>query len=151
MTQEGNACRFFIFEALDRYGLPISESAIRLLSMIAAHESGDFHYVRQVNGPALSLFQIEPATYGDLVDYADERDLYIANCMPVAPWRLVYDQLFAAAVARLFFLRFPEPLPDADDLHELARYAKQRWNTHLGKATPEHYLTAYLKHFSQEE
>ena len=148
MTDEGHACRQLIDDALLYYRLPTTEAAIRLLCMIAAHESGDFHYVRQRRGPALSLFQMEPATFDDVCDYAQRRNLYIASYLPCSPWRLVFDQRFAAAMARIFFLRFPEPLPDADDMHALACYAKGYWNTYLGKATPDQYLNAYLQHFA---
>ncbi len=134
--------------ALDYYRLPASESAIRLLCMISAHESGDFHYVQQLRGPALSLFQIEPATFTDLCHYAKKRHFSINIELPSSPWRLVFDQRFAAAMARIFFLRFNEPIPD--DLHAMADYAKQYWNTYLGKATAQQYFNAYSKHFKEK-
>ncbi len=146
MTPEGNACRVMIQTALDRYGLPVSESALRLLCMIAAHESGGFLYVKQVNGPALSFFQMEPVTYIDVCDYAVWRD-YLPGELPSPPERLIFDAPFAAALGRLFFLRFSEPLPAEDDLTALAQYAKQYWNTALGKATVAQYESAYRKHF----
>lgn len=150
MTDAGQACRDCIINALQHYHLSVTESAVRLISMVAAHESGDFHYVRQLRGPALSLFQIEPATFIDLCRYAETRRFAIAGELPCSPWRLVFDQRFAAAMARIFFLRFKEPLPEPDDLNGLAAYAKQYWNTHLGKATPEQYFNAYQKHFTEE-
>lgn len=150
MTPEGTACRQLVDDALTHYQLPATESAIRLLCMIAAHESGDFHYVRQLRGPAMSLFQIEPATFENLCNFAINRRLTIASSLPCSEWQLVFDQRFAAAMGRVFFLRFKEPLPGADNLDDLARYAKQYWNTHLGKATPDDYLNAYLEHFTED-
>ena len=147
MTPEGNACRQLIREALRKYDLPGSDAAVRLLEMIAAHESGGFTYSRQLGGPALSLFQIEPATYRDLCDYASSRYLAICHEFPRNPMRLVFDPCFAAGMARVFFLRFPEPLPDRDDITALAEYAKYRWNTALGKATPQQYETAWRRYY----
>ena len=148
MTEPGKACRELIIDALDYYRLPSSESAIRLLCMIAAHESGDFHYVQQLRGPALSLFQIEPATFTDLCHYAKKRHFSINIELPSSPWRMVFDQRFAAGMARIFFLRFSEPIPD--NLHAMADYAKQYWNTYLGKATAQQYFNAYSKHFEEK-
>ena len=148
MTEPGKACRELVIDALDYYQLPASESAVRLLCMIAAHESGDFHYVRQLRGPALSLFQIEPVTFDDLCQYAQKRHFSINNEFPCSPWRLVFDQRFAAAMARIFFLRFSEPIPDK--LHTMADYAKQYCNTYLGKATAQQYFNAYSKHFEEK-
>jgi len=148
MTEPGKACRELVIDALDYYRLPASESAVRLLCMIAAHESGDFHYVRQLRGPALSLFQIEPATFTDLCQYAQKRHFAINIELPCSAWRLVFDQRFAAAMARIFFLRFSEPIPDK--LHAMADYAKQYWNTYLGKAKAQQYFNAYSKHFEEK-
>ena len=103
MTPEGKACRQLIREALIKYDLPDSGAAVRLLEMIAAHESGGFTYSRQLGGPALSLFQIEPVTYRDLCDYASSRELAICSEFPRNPMRLVFDPCFAAGMARVFF------------------------------------------------
>ena len=132
--------------ALGYYDLPAQEEAIQLLCMIAAHESGRFMFVRQKNGPALSLFQMEPKTFADVQAYAIHRDLKIASELPCPPERLIFDQLFSAAISRIFFLRFPESLPKT--FEEMAVYAKQKWNTALGKATVDDYLRAYKRDFS---
>ena len=147
MTPEGKACRQLIREALIKYDLPDSGAAVRLLEMIASHESGGFTYSRQLGGPALSLFQIEPVTYRDLCDYASSRELAICSEFPRNPMRLVFDPCFAAGMARVFFLRFPEPLPDEDNITALAEYAKYRWNTELGKATPAQYEAAWRQYY----
>lgn len=146
MTPYGQSCRLMVTTALDHYALPNTEPAIQLLCMVAAHESGRFQFVRQVNGPALSLFQMEPNTYKDVQDYALRKKLKIVVDLPSPPERLIFDSLFSAAMSRIFFLRFPEPLPK--DLDGLAIYAKQYWNTHLGKATVGDYLNAYRRDFN---
>lgn len=138
-----------IEQALDQYGLPKSEAAIRLLCMIAAHESGGFLYSKQVRGPALSFFQLEPASYTDVCAYAMRKG-YLKGEIPGPVERIIFDPTFAAAIARIFILRIPEPLPDPDNLRGLARYAKKYWNTNLGKATPGMYLEAYQEYFGEK-
>ena len=44
-----------------------SESAVNLLLMTVAHESRMGHYIAQVGGPALGVYQIEPTTARDVV------------------------------------------------------------------------------------
>ena len=144
MTPEGRECRRMIASALGDYGLPCSEAALRLLCMIAAHESGGFTYSKQVRGPAISLFQIEPRTYKDLMAYADRKGI---KCPNGPPEQLIFNEGLAAALGRLFFMRFPEKLPDKDDIPAMATYAKQRWNTNYGAATPDDYESAYREHF----
>ena len=135
-----------IHTALRKAQLPVSESAIRLLLMIAAHESGGFMYVRQVGGPALGLFQMEPLTYTDTMRYISERqDRFPAfrwDSLP-RPYALAVDAQLAAQMARIYLMRFPEALPDKDDLEGLAKYAKTYWNTEKGKATWQDYYNAY--------
>ncbi len=115
--------------------------------MVAAHESGGFSYVKQVNGPALSLFQVEPPTFTDVLDYASRRQLLSGDDLHSPPERLIFDSSYASAIGRIFFMRFPEPLPDPDNIVGLSVYAKNYWNTHMGKATPELYEEAYREWF----
>ena len=82
MTPEGEQCRQMICTALADYHLPDSESAIRLLCMIAAHESGGFRFTKQIRGPAVSLFQIEPASFRDVCNYAKRKGIDIPNAPP---------------------------------------------------------------------
>ena len=145
MTPAGQQCRRMIVTALTHYGLPCSESALRLLCMIAAHESGGFTYSKQLRGPALSLFQIEPRTYRELIQYGKRKGLKLPNGPPE---QLIFDTHLSAALGRLFFMRFKEPLPDKDDVPGMAAYAKKRWNTRYGKATAEDYESAYREHFT---
>ena len=43
-----------------------SEDAVDLLMMTAAAESNLGEYLRQINGPALGAFQMEPGTHDDI-------------------------------------------------------------------------------------
>jgi hypothetical protein len=50
------------------------------------------------------------------------------------------NHFYAAAMCRVFYLRVPERLPQADDSAAMARYWKRYYNTHLGKGTVEGFL-----------
>lgn len=151
MTKLALTVRTAIERALVRFDLPDSESAVRLLLMISAHESGGFTYCKQLNGPALGLFQMEPATFDFLMKYLERTGKYSRVSRSALFNRLLIDVELAAAVARVYLLTIPEPLPDADDIEALADYAKKYWNTEKGKATPLMYLVAFLKHVWGEE
>lgn len=127
-----------------------SEAAENLLMMTAAHESMGFKHRRQIGGPALSYFQIEPATLQDLYDnYLSYRpgrqaelDKWYSGDRLVA---LENDDRYATAVARMIYARVKDPLPAYDDLEALALYAKRYWNTPEGKASPGKYRDDYLR------
>ena len=144
---QGKWLQIQIKRALVQNNLPCSSAAIALLSMIAAHESGGFTYNKQIQGPALSIYQIEPATYDDVCAYAMEKD-YLKGELPNPPERLIFDLDFATCIARIFFLRFKERIPSRDNIEGLANYAKKYWNTDKGKARPEYYSRAYLKYWA---
>lgn len=151
VSEMGQVCRAIVKKSLSWYELPGTENAIRLLCMIAAHESGDFHYIKQVKGPALGIFQMEPATYDDVVAYIkrnQERFVMLAHDLPEPAEYMAFNPVYAAAIGRVYLLRVPEPLPDSDDIDGLAHYAKDHWNTHLGAAQWEDYRDAWLKHYS---
>lgn len=152
MTIMGKLCHDLVTQALDWYELPINNgSAIQLLCMIAAHESGDFHYIKQVKGPALSIFQMEPNTYNDVVEYIKRRQEQfpvLVHDMPKPAEYMAFDPVYGAAIGRVFLLRVPEALPKTDDIDGLARYAKDHWNTYLGAAKWEDYRNAWQRHFS---
>ena len=142
--------------ALKELGL-YSVAAELLVLGTAAHESGGFQYLKQVNGPALSWWQIEPATHADLWQRTVPR--IEASNPPVAAalWgmvrrrhagtptadELVVNPYYAAAVCRLLYFRAPEPLPAADDLNGMAGLWKRRYNTPLGKGRPDDWISAY--------
>ena len=152
MSIMGKICHDVVTQALEWYGLPDNNgSAIQLLCMIAAHESGDFHYIKQVKGPALSIFQMEPNTYNDVMEYIKRRQEQfpiLVHDMPKPAEYMAFDPVYAAAIGRVFLLRVPKPLPLTNDIEGLAKYAKDHWNTHLGAAKWEDYLEAWLRHYS---
>lgn len=120
----------------------------KFILMIIAHESMQGRYIKQVKGPALGLSQMEPFTHNAIVSYLRERRPEIVHYMHkyhggFDSEKLIYDLRYMVAMSRLFFVRFPERLPD-ESATSLAEYAKRRWNTIAGAAEPRDYLEAYL-------
>ena len=126
-----------------------SSDAVKLLMMIAAHESDLGKYIKQVNGPALGIFQIEPATHDDVWTNGDSCEVnasrlgYVWECDATSA-RLEYDLQYQILIARQKLFMISEPLPSGDDEIAMANYCKKYWNTDLGKATSEDYHDAYI-------
>lgn len=133
-----------------------SPKAVELLMMTAAAETNLGFYIKQIKGPALGIFQMEPATHNDIFEnwLVYKSDLFKRavdsfynegmsdelNLMGNLPYQIV--------MARCHYLRNRAPIPEHWMLGELAKYYKHVWNTHLGDATPEKALRAYLKYAS---
>ncbi len=150
MTESGVICREQIIKALRWYQLPDTESAIRLLCMIAAHESGDFYYIHQLKGPAIGLFQMEPRTYEDICIYIRQRQddfPLLVYDMPQPVEYMAFNHIYATGISRVYLIRKPDLFPDPDDIEGLARYAKQHWNTPSGAALWTDYQDAWFRHF----
>ena len=124
-----------------------SPEAEALLDNIAIAESG-YRHVRQINGPARSWWQMEPRTHDDLfknflgpsgrqylLDGLAELSNYVGDAgeLDNNPW-------YAAAMARIFFLRFPSPLPDQDDIKGHAHLWKAKYNTVEGAGSEGEFL-----------
>lgn len=137
-----------------------SDAAENLLLCTAAHESHLGHYLKQVRGPALGIYQIEPATHKDVwVNYLAYRNDLVSkvksltssinsNALP-ADDQLITNLAYATAIARLIYQRAPDALPDADDIDGLANYWKQYYNTPLGKGTTDDFITHYHQYVVQ--
>ena len=125
-------------ECLTEWGL-YSHAVVELMCMIVAHESMQGRYRKQVNGPALSLFQIEPPTHDDIWQHGPSmkaRAKRFGIVQNVAS--LETDDRYAIFVARHHLMRDPNPVPTTPE--DMARYCKSYWNTSSGKATAEKYL-----------
>ena len=130
-----------------------SEDAEELLMFTCAVESDGGHYLKQIKGPALGIYQMEPETYNDLwQNYIKERNSvslillsnFDASRMPSED-RLIYDLRFATAMARLHYARFPEKLPLKNDVIGLWEYYKKYYNTASGKAQHDLAIAKYVK------
>ncbi len=132
-----------------------SPEAEDLLIMTAAHESRGGEYLSQLgDGPAYGVFQMEKGTFNDLWrtlkdeksplhKYAQKIMVACDLASPPQPEDMQGNLYLATAMARIYYLRVTKPIPK--DIDEMSVYAKKYWNTELGKATPENYLSAYLR------
>ena len=128
-----------------------SPAAEELLVFTCATESLGGTFIHQVNGPALGIYQMEPEIYSELwQNYLKSNSHLIMKLMASFsvinvpdPSRLIYDLRFATAMARIFYLRVPEPLPDPKDINAIWAYYKKYYNTEKGKATQTDSITNY--------
>lgn len=140
-----------IHPALEKVEL-YSPEAVALVLGTACVESQCGEFLRQYpNGPALGIFQIEPATYEDLMkNYLDFRPELKAKVMALYCEGLNIEQnltcnlMFQAAVCRLIYLRVSEKIPN--NLAGMANYWKKYYNTSKGKGTPEKFIEAYERY-----
>ena len=141
--------------SLEEVGLH-SDAAEDLVMGTAAQES-HLQYVKQLGGgPALSLFQIEPATYNDYWDnYLQHREdlsdkIFEAiqyddevQKVPPDPERMVWDLKFASIMCRIHYRRISEALPQSGDVAGYAAYWKKYYNTVHGAGTEEEFVQNY--------
>lgn len=125
-----------------------SESAVNLLMGTAAQESSMGTYIKQIRGPALGIFQMEPATYQDISNrLGRDRQMNLLetigmDAMPL-PKDMIYNLKLAIAMARYKYLLLPEKLPESHNIMGLAKYWKKYYNTPLGRGTVMEFLTNY--------
>ena len=119
-----------------------SPEAEELLVFTCAVESLGGTYLKQVNGPALGIYQMEPATYVDIWQNFIKTQgrlfmIMLSNFqtgfMPSED-RMIYDLRFATCMARLHYERVKEPLPNAKDENAIWEYYKKYYNTSKGSA-----------------
>jgi len=138
-----------------------SNSAENLLLLTAAQESHAGTYIKQIGGPALGIFQMEPDTHYDIwmnyIQYnpglrtiankfsAFDDPLYHENDFAFRrnAQQLVWNLNYAVILARIHYYRVPEPLPEYDDVLGLAEYWKQHYNTPLGRGTVKEAVENY--------
>jgi hypothetical protein len=128
-----------------------SPEAEELLVFTCAVESLGGTYLKQVNGPALGIYQMEPATYVDIWQNYIKGNTRIfmimlsnfhTGYMPSED-RMIYDLRFATAMARLHYDRVKEALPNAKDENAIWDYYKKYYNTEQGAAQKVSALIRY--------
>ena len=127
-----------------------SVSAQQLLLGTAMVES-NLEHVRQLgNGPALSVFQIEPVTAKDMYTrFLANRPNYfkVVSDMLQPPdkedfiGQLQLNMRFACAIARMKYWSSPVRLAEEGDWEGHAMVWKRVYNTHLGAGKPEHFIS----------
>lgn len=125
-----------------------SKPAEDLVFGTACVESNCGEYLRQINGPALGFFQMEPATHDDIYkNFLKYKPDLKARVMKLsapglsAAENLKSNLMYAAAMCRIHYLRVSQPIPE--DLQGQAEYWKKYYNTAKGKGSVEKYLDAY--------
>lgn len=117
------------------------DKSVNLLTGTCVVESG-LAWLQQLNGPALGIAQMEPATHNDcwanyLRYQPDIANRILATCclsgLPDAGI-MVWNLRYAVLMARVKYLRAPESLPSATDAVALSAYHKRYYNTALGQA-----------------
>lgn len=146
--------RCVIRPSLEPLGL-YSGPAEQLLLGTLAVESDLGYFLQQTNGPALGIYQIEPATHQDIWDnylaYKNTLAAQIGAMLPVSPdvtieQLLITDLRYATIIARLVYYRQNEPLPNINDYPAQAAYWKKYYNTEQGKGSVEQYERALVAH-----
>lgn len=128
-----------------------SDNAVELLIFTCAAESQGGKYLHQLKGPALGIYQCEPATHQDLwVNFLFQRHDFMSrlqlnfNVVQIPePSRLIYDLRYATAICRLHYRRFPDELPHREDIEAIWEYYKNLYNTPKGKAKKDKCIKAY--------
>ena len=134
-----------------------SKNARMLLLATAAIESYCGKYIKQVNGPVLGIFQMEPITdddiwshcdalFGDLGEIIGRLSLYDfsqENTLFHNHSDLVVSPLYACAMARLKYSMDSQPLPAHNDKEAIYEYYKRIYNTEHGKSTYSKFIDAW--------
>ncbi len=120
-------------------------AVVELLLGTAMQESHLGDFIQQVRGPALGIWQMEPATEKDIWTNflafrgplsASVTRLLVAGMDRTA--QLAGNLYYACAMARVRYLRAPGALPAAGDIDAQAAYYVQNYNAG-GKATVAEY------------
>lgn len=130
-----------------------SPAARNLILGTIAQESHMGKYLVQLGGgPALGVAQMEPATHDDIWDnYLKYRQPIVYKldqllCLGRSKHeQLKWNLAYAVAMARVHYRRVAAPLPDADDIEQLAHYWKDHYNTYAGKGTVEEFVHNYQR------
>lgn len=143
--------REFIIKPALRDLLLYSPQAEELMVFTCAVESLGGTYLKQVKGPALGIYQMEPETYNDIwqnfIKSKGSLTLIMisnfnATFMP-DEHRLIYDLRFATAMTRLHYARVRETLPDNNNIEAIYNYYKCYYNSNLGAAHKEPSIEKY--------
>ncbi|MGE0253470.1 MAG: hypothetical protein AB7H93_23665 [Vicinamibacterales bacterium] len=132
-----------------------STAAEQLLLGTAVVESWGHNLEQDGPGPALSPWQIEPATARDVLDrwlarHAPPPLRGAVGALRVEAFgaveQLAGNLLLACAVARLRYWLAPDALPAAGDAAGLGAYWKRHYNTGLGKGDPAEFAARFRAH-----
>ena len=143
--------RELISDTLKEFGY-YSKEVTELIMLTCAVESNLGHYIKQVNGPALGIFQMEPLTFEDNLNWYLFKDTQlnadrlsrICNIESFTTESLTYNTKFAICLTRIHYLRKPGAIPHSTEGQ--AEYWKKHYNTYLGAGTVEKAIQKYNKY-----
>jgi hypothetical protein len=159
---------------LNRFPGMGGENAEWLMLVTAVAES-NLQYIQQVRGPAVGMWQVEPATHHDIwvnyLRYRDQEDLrgeihdlFIVPGLFTPGFEftvpqtraasvahaylplLKFDQRYNCLMARLVYRRDPHPIPSRHDFDAVWEYYKRVFNTRLGKARKDRFRAKLKAH-----
>lgn len=134
-----------------------SKDANFLSLCTAAIESHCGEYIKQLNGPALGVWQMEPATHSDIWLNCDKIQeptngqgcvlAHRTRALMVSPDNdgdsdLIVSPMYACVMARLKYSMDSAPLPSRHDIRAVYDYYKRIYNTPLGASTYEKFIAA---------
>jgi len=143
--------RELINDILDEANLN-SEDATELLMLTAAVESSLGYFIKQLGkGPALGIFQMEPATERDIWENWLQYRFELANFIrlyvcPGGKNQLKWNIAYQILMCRLHYRRVAEPLPSHTDVYAMGRYWKKHYNTYQGTGTIQDAVDAYNRY-----
>ena len=130
--------------ALAPAGIPVVKTAADLLMATAAMETNLGTWLNQSPGPALGVFQIEPASLDTLIlrlTPAQTKAIEGISTPLTIKEQLDTNLMLAAAICRLFYWQVPESLPP-DTVSGLWGYYKTHYNTAAGAAAEPGFISA---------
>lgn len=138
---------------LDAVQRGMASASADAISLGTACQESNFRWIAQTpTGPALGLWQMEPATHDDLfrnyLAYNTKlRDAVMSfSCSAMSTQQqLAGNALYAAACCRAQFFRAPETLPAANDVDGMAHLWKVRWNSVSGAGTEAQFIANWLQ------
>lgn len=128
--------RYVIQETL--LHLDMDSPSARALLLGTAMVESNLEHLQQIGGPAMGLWQCEPATHDDIwANYLAYRpDMHSAvrelAVYDPTPEQMRWNLVYGCAIARLVYWRSPYPMPDLQPA-ALSRMWKTVYNTSLGK------------------
>lgn len=150
MISFSHLSEYIIFPTLELLNMN-SLNALELLLFTCAVESDGGKFLKQKNGVALGIYQMEPATHSDIwVNYIQRKEKIkeiLAEKFNILEKpdndRLLYDLRYATIMTRLHYYRITQPLPEHNNPNEIWLYYKQYYNTYFGKSEKETSLKKY--------
>jgi hypothetical protein len=148
--------RYVIAPALRVIGMGGNDAEELLLGTALQESDCGRHLHQEGAGPALGVWQMEPATHDDIW-----RNYLLAatrSSLAVVMRSLVFGAIvrsaqlagnlyYACAMARLVYERVDEKLPAAGDIEAQAAFYKRHYNTAAGAATADAYIAKWRAAF----